>query len=74
MDITQARKKLGKKAKNMSDKQVEDLVTQMEVLSHIMIDFMEDQIKQKRLPGESANDCLKRITKELESKKAPISS
>lgn len=72
MDVTKARKILGDKAKDMSDKQVESRINQMDQLSNFMIDFIEDQIKQKRLPGESANDCLKRINKELEFRKTTL--
>ncbi|OGE31537.1 hypothetical protein A3C59_05330 [Candidatus Daviesbacteria bacterium RIFCSPHIGHO2_02_FULL_36_13] len=61
MDIIEARKKLGKRSENMSDEQIGDLVTQMDVLSNFMIDFILEQIKKNRREGETANDCLKRL-------------
>ncbi|MDO8570559.1 MAG: hypothetical protein Q7R97_03160 [Candidatus Daviesbacteria bacterium] len=61
MEITEARKTLGKEAEGMTDDQVKDILTQMDLLANFALDFMEEQIKKNKQKGETANDCLKRL-------------
>ena len=48
MTIEKARKILGKKAENMSDEEVQEIISQLETLAHIAIDsFLADQKKKR---------------------------
>lgn len=61
MEITKARKLLGKEAVNMSDEQIKELNNQMDLLSNFMIDFIFEQVQKNKKEGETVNECLDRL-------------